>query len=44
MSAHSHVEKISKEPEFVSANPPPPPIYPAGQSPYYRKLGDPGPL
>ncbi|KAI0638769.1 FUN34 transmembrane protein [Trametes polyzona] len=44
MSAHSHIEKIDKEPEFVSANPPPPIAYPVGQSPYYRKLGDPGPL
>ncbi|KAI0364895.1 FUN34 transmembrane protein [Pilatotrama ljubarskyi] len=44
MSAHSHIEKIEKEPEFVSANPPPPAMYPLGQSPYYRRLGDPGPL
>ncbi|KAI0770937.1 FUN34 transmembrane protein [Trametes elegans] len=42
MSAHSHIEKIEKEPEFVSANPPP--TYPAGQSQYYRKIGNPGPL
>ncbi|KAI0820608.1 FUN34 transmembrane protein [Trametes gibbosa] len=44
MSAHSHIEKISKEPEFVSANRPPPVVYAPGQSPYYRKLGDAGPL
>ncbi|KAI8983175.1 FUN34 transmembrane protein [Trametes punicea] len=44
MSAHSHVEKIDKEPELVNARPPPSAAYPAGQSPYYRKLGDPGPL
>ncbi|KAI0641213.1 FUN34 transmembrane protein [Trametes maxima] len=44
MSAHSHIEKIEKEPEFISARPPPPVVYPAGQSPYYRKLGNPGPL
>ncbi|KAJ2955797.1 hypothetical protein NUW54_g14713 [Trametes sanguinea] len=43
MSAHSHIEKIDKEPELVNANPPPV-VYPFGQSPYYRKLGDPGPL
>ncbi|OJT15595.1 Glyoxylate pathway regulator [Trametes pubescens] len=44
MSAHSHIEKIDKEREYVSANSPPQHVYPAGQSPYYRKLGDPGPL
>ncbi|KAH9855739.1 FUN34 transmembrane protein [Lenzites betulinus] len=43
MSAHSHIEKIDKEAGFVSANRPPA-AYPAGQSPYYRKLGNPGPL
>lgn len=44
MSAHSHIEKIDKEREYVSANSPPQHVYPAGQSPFYRKLGDPGPL